>query len=191
MKFRRKKKQGPDRKTRRLWLSPEGYRIIWRKEVHRVTVRAGYQVCVRTIVPGNFETGQLEIWDFVNPNKPLSKTMKAAVAACEQHQELWSRATECTGIRAFRELFGRQPSAIPKWVLSKLNRRIMAILLDVGPRCSRDHEEESDAPSSETPPVTKPATKKPQRKQVTTTKKKRKQRSDKGKKRGPRKGIKK
>ena len=119
MEFKRKKKRGVNRKTRRLWYSAEGYRITWRKEVFGVTVPPAFQACVRTVIPGCFENGSIETWDFVNREKRLYKTIKAAVADCKRHQQLWSQATEYTGIRAIQELFGHRPMGVPKWVLTK------------------------------------------------------------------------
>lgn len=187
MEFNRKKKRGINQKTRRLWLSAEGYRIVWRKEVYGVSVRPGFQACVQTIVPGNFEGGSTEMWDFVNREKRLHKTMKAAVTECEQHQQLWNQATECTGVRAIQELLGHRPTGVPKWALMKLDRRVSMILMDTQIGHRIEIEEEEPGTSGETP---KPETKKKSatRKSVAS---KRKPRSDKGKKRGLRKGTKK
>jgi len=174
MEFKRKKKRGINKKVCRHWYTEEGYRLVWRKEVFGIQVPPRFQACVRTIVPGsNFEGGSTVVWDFVNHKRPLFKTMKAAVDECERHKRLWSKATQCTGIRALRELFGRQPHVIPKWVYSKLDRRIVAILMDTTPRGKVDDEEEIGfvpEPEPELP-----------------DEKKRKRRSDKGVKRGPRK----
>lgn len=183
MEFNRKKKRGINQKTCRLWFSAEGYRITWRKEVFGATVQPGFQACVRTIVPGRFESGSTEMWDFVNRDRRLHRTMKAAVADCKQHQQLWNQATECTGIRAIQELFGHRPTGIPKWVVTKLDRHVSAILLDTQPGYKDEVEEAPEAGA-------KPKKSSP-RKPVTSEKKKRKTRNDKGKKREPRKGTKK
>ena len=114
--------------------------------------------------------------------------MKAAVTDCKRHQQLWSQATKCTGIRAIQELFGYRPTGVPKWVLTKLDRRVSAILLDTQPRHKGKVEELESETEFEAPKKSSP------RKSVTlekSAKKKRKTRSDKGKKRGPRKGTKK
>jgi hypothetical protein len=196
VEFKRKKKRGINQKTCRLWFSAEGYRITWRKEVFGVAVPPVFQACVRTIVPGCFEGDSSEMWDFVNRNKRLYKSMKVAVAACEQHQQQWSQAIECTSTRAVQELFGRKPTSVPKWVLTKLNQRVSAIFLDTLPEGKSKIEEEPEAEPEvkakvkaevETPKKNSP------RKSVTSeksAKKKRKTRSDKGRKRGPRKGTK-
>lgn len=182
MKFNRKKKRGIKQKTRRLWFSAEGYRIIWRKKVFGVTVPPAFQACVRVIISGCFENGSMEGWDLINRDKPLYKTMKAAAAGCKQHHQLWNQATECTGIQAIQELFGHRPVSVPKWVVTKLDRRVSAILLDTRPGYKDEAEEEFEAKA---PKKSSP------RKPVTSEKKKRKTRNDKGKKRGPRKGTKK
>ena len=181
MEFNRKKKRGINQKTCRFWFSAEGYRITWRKEVFGVAMQPGFQACIRTIIPGCFESGSTEMWDFVNRDKRLYKTIKAAIADCEQHQQLWNQATECTGIRAIQELFGCRPTGIPKWVVTKLDRRISAILLDTQPGYKDEVEEESEAKAPKKSSPRKPV----------TSEKKRRTRSDKGKKRGPRKGTKK
>lgn len=189
MKFKCKKKRGINRKTCRFWFSAEGYRIIWRKDVQGISVKSAFQVCVRTIVPGCFEGGKTEMWDFVEHNKHLYKTMKASIDACEKHHKLWSQAAECTGIRAIQELFGRQPACLPKWVAGKLDRRILAILLDYTPGRKTEAKYGSDEKPGESKPektAAKTATKTVSRTTVKTAAK-RKQRSDKGKKRGPRK----
>ena len=177
MEFKRKKKRGVNRKVCRVWLNTEGYRIIWRKEVFGVSVPARYQACVRTIVPGCFEEGSTEMWDFVNPKKRLYRSIKAAVADCERHQRRWARITRCTGIRVVRDLFGgREPRGIPKWVVPLLDCRLFEMFMNARPKRSRNDDEnfepsiESEAPKKRRP---------------------RKMRSDKGKKRGPRKGAKK
>jgi len=182
-KKKRKKKRGVNQKTRRLWFSAEGYRIIWRKKVFGVTVPPGFQACVRTIAPGCFENGSTEMWDFVNRDRRLHKTMKAAIADCERHQQLWNQATKCVNIRAIQELFGHRPVGMPKWVATKLDRRVSAVLLDTQSGHEDEVEEESKAKS-------KASRKSSPRKPVTSEKKKRKTRNDKGKKRGPRKGTK-
>lgn len=142
MEFKRKKKHGFNQKTRRLWLSAEGYRIVWRKEVFGVTMLPAFQAYVQTIVPGSFEGGSREMWDLVERDKRLYRTMNAAVTACEQHYKLWDQARECTGVRAIQELFGRRPTSIPKWVITKLDRRVSAVLLDSTPGRQTEPDEE-------------------------------------------------
>lgn len=203
MEFKRKKKRGISQKVKKIWLSREGYRIVWRREVYGVSVPAAYQVCVRTIVPGNFPDGKTIMWDFVNRNRRLHKTMKAAVAECENHFRLWSKAIECTGIRALCELMGFYPSCVPQWFAGKLNRRVLTTILDTTPhRKGHEDEEEESEPASKSAP--EPQLEQPEQPKKRRTrsdkgkprkiktepaaeKPKRKQRSDKGKKRGPRK----
>lgn len=160
VEFRRKKKRGINQKTRRLWFSAEGYRIVWRKKAFGINVKPGFQACVRTIVPSS-ENDIVMMWDFVEHGKRLYRTMKAAVDACEQHYKLWNQATECTGIRAIQELFGRQPSSVPKWVAAKLDRRVSVMLLDSTPgnRSSLYGKLDDDKPAEK-------STKKPARKQI-------------------------
>jgi len=147
MQFVRKKKRGQSQKVRRTWFSDEGYRITWRKEVFGVRVPARFQACVRTLVP--YSDGQLRpLWDFVNHNRRLIKTLKAAEEECERHKRLWTKATEATGIRALKELFGgKLPLGLPLWVRKKLDRRLYAILIDNRPAKQRDEEDESCAES--------------------------------------------
>jgi len=191
VEFNRKKKRGVNQKTCRLWFSAEGYRITWRKEVFGVTVQPGFQACVRTIAPGYLEGDCTEMWNFVNRDRRLYRTIKAAIADCEQHQRLWNQATGCTGIRAIQELFGHRPTSIPKWVVTKLDRRVSAILLDTQPEYRGEVEEESEAKAEAKAEAEAKTSKKSSSRKPVTSKKKRKTRNDKGKKRGPRKGTKK
>lgn len=91
MNFRRKRIKGQNKKVRRTWLSDEGYRIVWRKEVYGVRVPARFQATVRTILPNG------RMWDFVG--RRLFKTMTAAQEACEKHRALWAKAAEAGGVR--------------------------------------------------------------------------------------------
>ena len=143
MEFVRKKKRGQNQKVRRTWFSEEGYRIIWRKEVWGVRVPARFQACVRVLVPCN--GGELRpIWDFVNRDRRLMKTLKAAEDECEKHNRLWTKACEAAGIRALKELFGgKLPLGLPLWTRKKLDRRLYAILTDNRPAKQRDEEDES------------------------------------------------
>lgn len=122
MNFRRKKVKGQNQKVRRTWLSEDGYRIIWRKEVHGVRVPARFQATVRTILPNG------EMWDFVG--RRLFKTFSAAQEACLKHQQLWSKAVEVTSTRGLQELFGRVPLGFPAWAKSRLNRKVYGLLMD-------------------------------------------------------------
>ena len=87
MQFVRKKKRGQNQKARRSWFSQDGYRIIWRKEVHGVRVPPRFQACVRIVIPhsGNRDDN-FQMWDFVNRKRRLYKTMKAAEEDCEKHK---------------------------------------------------------------------------------------------------------
>ena len=148
MEFVRKRKRGQDKKVRRTWFSEEGYRIVWRKEVHGVCVPARFQACVRTLIP--YSGGELrQMWDFVNHKRRLIKTLAAAQEECEKHHRLWTKACEAGGIRALRELFGgKLPSGLPVWSRKKMDRRLYAILTDNRPLNCRDDEEE-DEPCTE------------------------------------------
>jgi hypothetical protein len=133
MQFVRKKKQGQDQKVRRTWLSANQYQVVWRREVHGVAVPARFQACVRVLVP--YGGGELrQMLEFVNPNRRLYKTKKAAEEDCERHFRLWSAACEAGGVRALRELFGgKLPIGLPMWARKKMDRRLYAILTDYGP----------------------------------------------------------
>ena len=122
MNFRRKKIKGQNRKVRRTWLSDEGYRIIWRKDVDGVQVPARFQATVWTTLPNG------QMWDFVG--RRLFKTMTAAKEACDKHQLRWAKAAEATGVRQLQELFGKVPLGFPAWAKSKLNRRVYGLLMD-------------------------------------------------------------
>lgn len=158
MEFKRKKLRGVRQKVRRIWLSREGYRIVWRREVFGVRVSAAFQACVRVLVPTGFnDDGQLqtrEMWDFVNRGRRLHRTMKAAVSECEKHFKLWSKATKCTGIRDLCEVLSRYPSDIPKWITGKLDRRVLATVMDTRPRKKHDLEED-EKPKPEPRPESK------------------------------------
>jgi len=157
MEFVRKKKRGQNHKVRRTWFSEEGYRIVWRKEVHGVRVPARFQACVRVLVP--YSDGELRpMWDFVNHKRRLIKTMQAAQEECEKHKQLWMKVCGVTGIRALRDLFdGKLPSGLPLWARKKMDRRLYAILTDNRPSVKyRDDEEdesctESLQPASDAP----------------------------------------
>ena len=148
MEFVRKKKRGQNQKVRRTWFSEDGYRIVWRKEVYGVRVPARFQATVRVLVP--YSDGQLRpMWDFVNRNRRLTKTLKAAEEECEKHKRLWTRACEATGIRALKELFGgKLPLGLPLWARKKLDRRLYAILIDNRPMKHRSDEEEESRTES-------------------------------------------
>lgn len=129
MKFIRKRKRGQNKKVQRSWYSDEGYRIVWRKQVHGVTVPARYSACVRSFVPnyGGKKGENHEIWDFVD--RRLFKTMKTAEAACAKHHRLWTKACDASGVRGLQELFGRLPTSLPLWVQKKMNRKALAVLM--------------------------------------------------------------
>lgn len=151
MEFVRKKKRGQNQKVRRTWFSDEGYRIIWRKEVYGVRVPARFQACVRTLIP--YSDGTLrQMWDFVSQRR-LFKTFGTASAACEVHHRLWTKATEATGIRALKELFGgKLPLGLPLWVRKRLDRRLYGILIDNRPSKSRTEDEEDVSCTESSPP---------------------------------------
>ncbi len=143
MDFRRKKKRGQNQKVRRTWFSEDGYRIVWRKEVYGVRVPPRYQACVRVLIP--YSDGQLRpMWDFVNHNRRLMKTLKAAQEECEKHKRLWTKAIEAGGIRVLKELFGgKLPVGLPLWARKKLDRRLCAVLIDKRPgkSCADEDDE--------------------------------------------------
>jgi len=152
MEFVRKKKRGQNHKVRRTWFSEEGYRIVWRKEVHGVRVPARFQACVRVLVP--YSDGELRpMWDFVNHKRRLIKTMQAAQEECEKHKQLWMKVCGVTGIRALRDLFdGKLPSGLPLWARKKMDRRLYAILTDNRPSVKyRDDEEDESCTESSQP----------------------------------------
>jgi hypothetical protein len=157
MEFVRRRKRGQGKKVRRTWFSEEGYRIIWRKEVHGVCVAARFQACVRTLIP--YSGGELrQMWDFVNHKRRLIKTLKAAIEECERHRRQWAQACEAGGVRVLRELFGgKLPTGLPLWARRKMDRRLYAILTDTRPSVKyRDDEEdepctESSQPASDAP----------------------------------------
>ena len=142
MQFVRKKQRGQDKKVQRTWFSEEGYRIVWRKEVHGIQVPARYQACVRVLVPGDIEPRQM--WDFVNHKRRLIKTLQAAQEECEKHCHLWTKVIEAGGIRALRELFdGKLPSGLPLWARKNIDRRLYAILMDNRALKYREEDDES------------------------------------------------
>ena len=145
MEFVRRRKRGQGKKVRRTWFSEEGYRIIWRKEVHGVCVAARFQACVRTLIP--YSGGELrQMWDFVNHKRRLIKTLKAAIEECERHRRQWAQACEAGGVRVLRELFGgKLPTGLPLWARRKMDRRLYAILTDNRPMKYRDDDEEDES----------------------------------------------
>jgi hypothetical protein len=140
--FVRKKQRGQNQKVRRTWLSEEGYRIVWRKEVHGVRVPARFQATVRTIIPnyGGVEGGSFEMWDFTDLAHRLFKARGKAEESCERHRRLWAKACEATSIRQLTEIFGRLPSGYPAWVRKKLSRKEYELL--TRPRKAKYQEDE-------------------------------------------------
>ncbi len=134
MKFTRRKKRGLSQKTRRLWLSESGYRIVWRREISGVEVPARFQATVRLLI------GEREMWDHVSRRR-LFKTIKPAQEACEAHEKQWGKACAVTGLRQLIEIFGRIPLGLPKWCRSKMPRKFQTIILE--PR-KRTIEEDDD-----------------------------------------------
>ena len=171
MNFVRRKKRGQNQKVRRTWLSDEGYRIVWRKEVCGVRVPARFQACVCTLIPCGDNLRPM--WDFVSRGRRLMKTLRAAEDECEKHKRLWTKACETTSVRALKELFGgKLPLGFPLWTKNKMDRRLYAILTDNRPTKYRNDEEdepctESSSPTSDAPgpggpfetsaPITAPA----------------------------------
>ena len=153
MEFVRKRKRGQDKKVRRTWFSEEGYRIVWRKEVHGVCVPARFQACVRTLIP--YSGGELrQMWDFVNHKRRLVKTLAAAQEECEKHRRFWMKACEAGGVRALRELFGgKLPTGLPLWARKKMDRRLYAILTDNRPMKYRDDDEEDESCTESSQPA--------------------------------------
>jgi len=134
MDFKRKKKRGQNQRFRRTWLSEDGYCIIWRKEVCGVRVPARFQACVRVVVPNyGGKQGEPQVWDFVNRQRRLFKTMKAAVETCEIHKRLWSKACQATGLRGLLDLFGTLPPVVPLWARKKLPRKVHELLMNPRP----------------------------------------------------------
>ena len=147
MEFTRKKKKGEKQKVRRFWFSPEGYRIVWRCEVHGVQVPARYQACVRTIIPNysGIEGQSFEMWDFTDPKHRLFKVLGKAQESCERHQRLWEKACEATGVRGLIDIFGgKLPSGVPLWVKKKMPRKLYEILSRPHSVKYRDEEDECE-----------------------------------------------
>ncbi|MHB9044478.1 MAG: hypothetical protein ACYC35_00935 [Pirellulales bacterium] len=147
MEFTRKKKKGEKQKVRRFWFSPEGYRIVWRCEVHGVQVPARYQACVRTIIPNysGIEGQSFEMWDFTDPKHRLFKVLGKAQESCERHQRLWEKACEATGVRGLIDIFGgKLPTGIPLCARKKLPRKLYEILSRPRSVKYRDEEEECE-----------------------------------------------
>jgi hypothetical protein len=152
MEFVRKKKRGQNQKVQKLWLSKEGYRIIWRKEVFGISVPARFQATVRTIIPNysGKEGESYEIWDFTDMNRRLFKVRGKAEESCLRHYRLWCKACEATGIRQLTDLFGgKLPIAFPAWVRKKLPRKIYELL--TRPRTAKYQDEEEECPETSSP----------------------------------------
>jgi len=150
MQFKRKRLRGQNQKVRRTWLSEEGYRIVWRKEVYGVRIPARFQATVRTIIAnfGGVEGESFEMWDFTDPVHRLFKARGKAEESCERHRRLWSKACEATGIRGLLDIFGRLPNGYPTWVHKKLNRKVYELLNR--PRLAK-HQEQDETCSESLP----------------------------------------
>ena len=151
MEFVRRRKRGQKKKVQRTWFSPEGYRIVWRKEVWGVSVPPRFQACVRTLIP--YSDGQPhQMWEFVNHKRRLIKTLQTAREECEKHHRLWTQACETKGYRALKELFGgKLPSGMPLWARKNMDRRLYAILIDNRPMKYREDEEDEPCTESSQP----------------------------------------
>jgi len=156
MQFVRKKQRGQNQKVRRTWLSEEGYRIVWRKEVHGVRVPARFQVTVRTIIPnyGGVEGESFEMWDFTDLAHRLFKTRGKVEESCERHRRSWSKACEATRIRGLLDIFGKLPNSFPAWVRKKLDCKVYELL--TRPRL-RKHQEEDETCSESLPDASGPS----------------------------------
>ena len=154
MDFKRRKKRGENQKVRRYWFSEEGYRIIWRKEVHGVQVPARFQACVHTIIPNysGIEGQSFEMWDFADDKHRLFKVRGKAEEACERHNRLWTKTCEATGLRGLLDIFGKLPNGIPVWAKKKLPRKVYEIL--TRPRSMKYREEEECEPGPDDPTET-------------------------------------
>jgi hypothetical protein len=82
MDFKRKKVKGQSQKHRKMWLSTDRYRIVWRDECDGIAILARFQASVRIMLPDG-----REMWDFVS-KRHLFKTFNAAKEACEKHYRL-------------------------------------------------------------------------------------------------------
>ena len=130
MEFKRKRLRGQNQKVRKTWVSDDGYRIVWRREIHGIAVPARFQATVRTIIPnyGGTTDASFQMWDFTDYVHRLFKTRKTAEDSCKRHQQLWTKATEATGVRSLVDLFGKVPTGYPIWVRKKLNRKVYEVL---------------------------------------------------------------
>jgi hypothetical protein len=156
MEFKRKKSRGQSRRIQKTWLSSEGYRIVWRKEIHGISVPARFQATVRIVIPNysGIEGVSFEMWDFTDLTHRIFKTRKAAEDSCEKHRGLWTKATEATGFRSLLEIFGKLPTGFPLWVRKKLNRKVYEVLMRPQHAKYRDEEEEESCSSPPAPPKT-------------------------------------
>lgn len=156
MQFVRKKQRGQNQKVRRTWLSEEGYRIVWQKEVYGVRVPARFQATVRTIIPnyGGIQGESFEMWDFTDPAHRLFKTRGKAEESCERHCRSWSKACEATGIRGLLDIFGKLPNGFPAWVRKKLNRKVYELL--TRPRTAK-HQADDETCSESMPDASGPS----------------------------------
>ena len=190
-------------KLRKDWISKTKYRITWRRSVFGVQVPPGFQATVFCCVPGNFEGGKMDTWGFIEPRRRLFKTMKKALEACEKHYKNWEKAIQCPTMRGIKAIFGRKPIGIPKWAYSKLDRGILAVLMDT--HVQKFSDEDDDIEYFGLEPDVEPEVEEPEEPEeleepeldaepllqevelaMGQPLKKRKQRSDKGKPRGKR-----
>ena len=158
MNFKLRTIKGQSRKRHKEWRDEtKTYRIVWTNEVRGVRVPAHYFALIQTILPD-----ERRMWDFVG-RRGSYKTGKKAMKACDEHQRMWTRALEATGVRKFRDSFPRLPFGIPVWVKPKINRTFYAILMDTTAG-KRDYEDDECDPSDLTkicetsPSVTRTAT---------------------------------
>jgi hypothetical protein len=145
LEFKRTNRFNKDKlsaKFRKDWISKTKYRITWRRMVFGVQVPSGFQVTVFCCIPGNFEGGKTDMWAFVEPRRKLFKTMKKALEACEKHYKNWEKALQCPTMRGLKAIFGHKPTEIPKWAYGKLDRGILAVLMDCHVQKFKDEEDD-------------------------------------------------
>lgn len=137
MNFQRVKTK---KRNYKIWKSEERYRITWCDKYLGVAVPAHFQACVRVHLPEG-----RDIWDFAGKRGPY-KTFKAADKACCQHQRLWTKILQATGIRRVRELCGKIPSAYPLWIRKEMSSKLRILLESAnrpGNKCDNDLTETS------------------------------------------------
>ncbi len=168
MEFQRRKVKGRTKDTyKEFWDTGRNYRITWCREYGGVRIQGHYQACLKVV--RSFD--DREVWiDFAGARRPY-KTLKAAIAACENNERLWKAFIDLgqsTGRREARleklihqSRVGNKPTVnvmlknLPVWVIPEADPKLLRMLFPVGKKLKETDDEcnlEENGPSTNSLP---------------------------------------